>query len=88
MIPRSVSKNIVSRNPMRIVGNKDWTPTPASPLEALQRGAELDALAAALVPDFQRKGTFRGTPDFFARMDEEKNRQLRAWLNEHTRPAA
>ena len=73
---------------MRIVGKKDWSPIPASPAEALARGAELDAMTQALVPDFQPKGVFRGTADFFARMDEEKARQLRHWLDEHTRPTA
>ena len=51
----------------------------------LDRGAALDAMAHALIPDFQPKGVFRGTADFFARMDEENTRQLRRWLDEHTR---
>lgn len=73
---------------MRIVGKKDWSPIPASPAEALVRGAELDAMAQALVPDFQPKGVFRGNVGFFALMDEEKARKLRQWLNEHTRTTA
>ena len=75
-------------SPMRIVGNKQWSPIPATPAEAIERGRRLDALTQGVVPDFQPRGVFRGTQSFFDRMDQEKTMKTQAWLNEHTRRPA
>jgi hypothetical protein len=75
-------------NPMRIVGNKQWSSLPASPAEAISRGHRLDALTQGVVPDFQPKGVFRGTQAYFNRMDDEKMKKTQAWLHEHTRRPA
>lgn len=73
---------------MRIVGNKNWNPVPASPEEAMHRGARLDALVQSLaIPDFRPKGVIRGTQSMFDAMDAERARKIREWVNEHTRPA-
>lgn len=73
---------------MRIVGKKDWDPVPSSPEEAMHRGARLDALMQSLaIPDFRPRGVFRGPWSMFEAMDAERVRQIREWLDEHTRPA-
>ncbi len=73
---------------MRIVGNKNWSPVSSSPEEAMYRGAKLDALTHSLgIPDFQPKGVFRGPQSLFDAMDAERAKTIRAWVDEHTRPA-
>ena len=69
---------------MRIVGNHQWQEFAATPQEALERGARLDAMTRLpAVPDFQPRGTFRGTQAFFDAMDAEKERKRQAWFQEH-----
>lgn len=74
---------------MRIVGNAHWQEFAATPAEALERGARLDAMTRLPgMPDFQSQGVFRGSHDFFMAMDEEKQRQRQAWFEQHAkRPA-
>lgn len=74
---------------MRIVGNAHWQEFAATPEEALERGARLDAMTRLPgMPDFQSQGVFRGSHDFFMAMDEEKQRQRQAWFEQHAkRPA-
>jgi hypothetical protein len=44
----------MTEQPMRIVGNRQWREFAATPQEALERGARLDAMTRLLgVPDFQ-----------------------------------
>ncbi len=74
----------MSDRPMRIVGNHQWQEFAASPQEALERGARLDAMTHPPgVPDFQPRGVFRGTQAFFDAMDAEKERKRQAWFEEH-----
>jgi hypothetical protein len=74
---------------MRIVGNTHWQAFAATPEEALERGARLDAMTRLPeVPDFQPRGVFRGTHAFFIAMDEEKEARRQAWFQGHAkRPA-
>jgi len=73
---------------MRIVGKKNWNPVSSSPEEAMHRGARLDALMQSLaIPDFRKKGVFRGPRSMFESMDAERAKKLREWIDEHTRPA-
>ncbi len=73
---------------MRIVGNKNWNPDSSSPEEAMRRGVRLDSLMQSLaIPDFRPRGVFRGPSSMFEAMDAERARQIREWVNEHTRPA-
>lgn len=74
---------------MRVVGNAQWREFAASPLEALERGARLDALVRLPgMPDFQPRGVFRGSHAYFAAMDEDKARRRQAWFLRHAkRPA-
>ncbi|OYY93785.1 MAG: hypothetical protein B7Y41_09985 [Hydrogenophilales bacterium 28-61-23] len=74
---------------MRIVGNGQWQEFAATPQEALERGARLDAMTRLPgVPDFQPRGIFRGTQAFFDAMDAEKERKRQAWFQEHAEPLA
>lgn len=69
---------------MRLVGNKNWSVFASSPMEALKRGGELDALIASMgVPLFHAKGVFRGTPAMFNQMDDERAMKIKAWVDEH-----
>jgi hypothetical protein len=74
---------------MRVVGNARWQEFAASPQEALERGARLDAMTRLPdMPDFQPRGLFRGSHAFFVSMDEEKERKRQAWFRQHAkRPA-
>jgi len=71
---------------MRVVGNPQWKAFAASPLEALERGARLDAMMRLPgMPDFQPQGVYRGSHAFFESMDAEKERKRQAWLQQHAK---
>jgi hypothetical protein len=74
---------------MRLIGNRHWREFAATPQEALERGARLDAMARLPgVPDFQPRGVFRGSQAYFDAMDAEKERKRQQWFLEHAkRPA-
>ncbi|MDD5389680.1 MAG: hypothetical protein PHD37_10060 [Gallionellaceae bacterium] len=72
--------------PPRLVGNRHWREFAASPLEALRRGARLDAMTRLPgVPDFQPRGLFRGTQAFFDAMDAEKERNRQLWFQKNAK---
>ncbi len=71
---------------MRVVGNARWTELAASPQEAQERGVRLDAMTRLPgMPDFQPRGVFRGTHEFFEAMDAEKERKRQAWFQQHAK---
>lgn len=71
---------------MRVVGNPQWKEFAASPLEALERGARLDAMTRLPgMPDFQPRGVYRGSHAFFESMDAEKERKRQAWFQQHAK---
>lgn len=74
---------------MRIVGNAHWREFAATPQEAQERGARLDAMTRLPgMPDFQPRGVFRGSHAFFVAMDEDKERRRQDWFQQHAkRPA-
>jgi len=76
----------MSETTTRLVGNRHRREFAASPREALERGARLDAMTRLPgVPDFQPRGVFRGTQVFLDAMDAEKERMRQAWFQEHAK---
>jgi hypothetical protein len=56
---------------MRIVGDKNRDEFVLDPIEAMRRGATLDQQMKILLPPHSR-GVWRGTHQFFNRMDDER----------------
>lgn len=56
---------------MRIVGKLNRNEFELDPVEALRRGAEIDRKMKLMLPPHPR-GVWRGTHDFFNRMDDER----------------
>ena len=56
---------------MRIVGKLNRTEFELDPVEALRRGAEIDRKMKLMLPPHPR-GVWRGTHEFFNRMDDER----------------
>jgi hypothetical protein len=60
---------------MRIVGNKNRDEFVSSPLEALRRGATIDAQMALMKLPHPR-GVFRGTHAYFNAIDDKRSEGL------------
>ena len=56
---------------MRVVGKLNRSEFELDPAEALRRGAEIDRKMKLMLPPHPR-GVWRGTHEFFNRMDDER----------------
>jgi hypothetical protein len=65
---------------MRIVGPHDRSEIEPDPEKAWHRAMQLDAMLKGTLPPHPR-GVFRGSHEFFNRMDDERARQIAARLN-------
>lgn len=70
---------------MRVVGQQYWSEFEPDPKKAWYRGVKLDAMLRGTLPPHPR-GVFRGTHEYFNRMDDERARQIAARLNSFFRP--
>jgi hypothetical protein len=65
---------------MRVVGSKNRTDVERDPARALQRGRVLDAILSGAAPAHAR-GIFRGTQEYFDRLDDERQARAARILN-------
>lgn len=65
---------------MRIVGKQDRSEIELDPVKAYRRGHALDAMLRSASPPVKR-GVFRGTQEYFNRLDAERQAQMARTLN-------